>query len=351
MNHLVVDLMSRLKPHESERRLERFLQKLKFQDNVFLVFDKDVDGISSGVITLRAFEKMGIRISKTIPNFFDAKKFVDLKDFEAGIVVDVPTPLQENFLRKTKKKMLIIDHHPSRDVQSKNVFYINPRLANKEIYQPTSYVAYKLFSRFVDLRKEKWIAIMGTVGDYAFEDVKDLYKNHVKSKNKREIWKTQFGRAATRLNSAIAIYGPERSMEILKKSASFKTFFSNKKIEDAHKKFSKEFWSANVRVKKSSEFYPHLNLIFAQVSPKYNRISSALSSKISTEHPDSLVILAEKIGEKYKIHGRMQNGKMHVGDILRNFGGGGHRAAGACTIDSNDFVAFKRKLLLILEKK
>lgn len=336
---------------EFERRLEKFLQTLRFEDRIFLVFDKDVDGVASGVIAYYAFERMGIRISKTIPNFFDENKLHDLKDFQAGIVVDVPTPIQEKFLRKTKKKMLVIDHHPSHDVQSKNVFYVNPRLTRNEIYQPTSYTAFKLFSNFVDMKKERWIAIIGSVGDYAFKDVRDLYKNKVKVKNKRDIWKTSYGKAATWLNSAIALYGPQKAFEILKGCSSLENFFKNKKIESAHKKFSKEFWEANVRVNKESEFYPFINLIFAKMEPKYSRIGSALASRISTNHPNTLVILAEKMGNKYRVHGRMQSGKIHTGEILKNFGGGGHRQAGACIISVKDMPRFKKNLIEILKKK
>lgn len=244
-------------------RFQSFLKSLKFEDKTFLIFDGDVDGVSSGVITSYAFEKFGIKIAKAIPDFFVDGKFFDLKDFDAGVIVDVPTPTVERFLRKTKKKILIIDHHPSRDVQSKNVFFINPRLVRKEIYQPTSYTAFKLFSNFVDLEEKKWLAVVGTVGDYAFEDVKDLYKNKVKTKSKRDIWKTTYGKAATRLNAAIALYGAKKSFDIIKSCGSLKDFFANKKIENAHRKFSKEFWEANIKIKNNSEFYPIANLIFA----------------------------------------------------------------------------------------
>lgn len=342
--------MTMMKAVEFSRRLEKFIQSLKFEYKIFLVFDKDVDGVASGVIAHKALGKMGIKISQVIPNFFDDKKFAGLDGFDAGIIVDVPTPMQEKFLRKTKKKILVIDHHPSHDVQSKNVFYINPRLIKKEAYQPTSYIAYKLFSNFVAMKKEEWMAIVGTVGDYAFEDVKDLYKNKIKAKHKQEIWKTVYGRAATKLNSAIALYGADKAFGLLESCNSLKALLANRKIEDAHKKFSKEFWEANVKTKKSYEFYPAINLIFAQVDTKYNRIGSALSSRISTEHPNSLVILAQKMDKQYKIHGRMQSGRMHVGEILKNFGGGGHRTAGACTIDAGDFVDFKKKLIEILKK-
>jgi len=340
-----------MKQNEFFERFENFLHSLKFTDRIFLIFDKDVDGVSSGVVTLKAFSKFGIKFTEIIPNFFVEKKFVDLKNFDAGVIVDVPTPAIEKFLCRTRKKILVIDHHPSKDVQSKNIFYINPMLIRKELYQPTSYTAYKLFSNFVNMEKEKWMAIVGTVGDYAFEDVKDLLQNKIKMKDKRNIWRTEYGRAATRLNAAIALYGPEKSFEILKTCTSLKNFFANKKIEDAHKKFSKEFWEANIKVKRNSEFYPFINLIFAQVQPKYARITSALTSKISTEHHNTLVILAEKSGKKYRIHGRMQNGMIHVGDLLKNFGGGGHRNAGACVIPAKDLPKFKEKLMQILKEK
>lgn len=343
--------MKDLKSVEFERRFEKFLQSLKFEDKIFLVFDKDVDGVTSGVIAFRAFEKLGIKFAKTIPDFFVEKKFRNLKEFSAGVIVDVPTPMQENFLRKTKNKMLVIDHHPSNDMQSKNVFYVNPRLVEKEIYQPTSYTAFKLFSKFVSMKKEKWIAVIGTVADYAFKDVRDLYTGEVYAKRKEEIWKSKYGKASALLNSAIAVYGASKSFDMLKDCKSLNDFFKNRKIKNAHTKFSKEFWLKDKEFKRTTEFYPEANLIFSIVKTKYSRINSALASRNATLYPDRFVILAEKIDNKYKIHGRMQNGRIHVGEVLKKFGGGGHREAGGCTVDAQNLPKFKKKLIEILKKK
>jgi single-stranded DNA-specific DHH superfamily exonuclease len=339
----------KIRQNEFLKRFQSFLRSLRFEDKVFLIFDEDVDGVTSGLIAFRALERMGIKL-RVIPNFFVENKFQDLSGFDGGVIVDVPTQIQEKFLRKTHKKILVIDHHPSVDVGRENIFYINPRLAEKEIYQPASYVAYKIFSNFVEMKDMKWIAIVGSVGDYAFEDVKDLYKGKVKAK-KKDIWKTAYGRAATRLNAAIALYGSEKSFGILKNCNSLRSLFDNKQIKAAHEKFSKEFWEANINVKKNSEFYPAINLVFAIVEPKYARITAAISSKISSERPNTLVLLAEKIGKGYKIHGRMQSGRIHVGELLKNFGGGGHRNAGACNIQAGNLTFFKERVIRILGEK
>jgi single-stranded DNA-specific DHH superfamily exonuclease len=312
-----------------------------------LIFDKDVDGVSSAVITSFAFKKLGIKFTENIPSFFAERKFINLKNFDGGVIVDVPLQMQENFLRKTKKKILVIDHHPSGDIESKNIFYINPRLIRKDIYQPVSYVAYKFFSNYIGMKEVKWIAIVGTVGDYGFEDVKDLLQE-IKSKDK--IWMNKYGRAATRLNAAIAVYGPKRSFDILNNCKGLNSFLKNKKIKSAHKKFSNEFWKADKKLKSTAEVYPDVSLIFSKVEPKYSRITAALASKVSTVKQDYLVILAEKQGEKYKIHGRMQNKRYDVGEILKKFGGGGHKQAGACVIDAKDLAIFKKKLIEILRK-
>lgn len=340
-----------MKRKEFSKRFAGFVRNLRFEDKIFLVFDKDVDGVSSGAIVLRTFEKMGIKILKIIPDFFVENKFVDAKNFDAGVVVDVPTPTQEKFLKETKKKMLIIDHHPSRDFQSKNIFYINPRLIKKEIYQPTSYMAYKVFSEFVDLKNEKWIALMGTAGDYGFEDVKDLYKNEIEVKRKEDIWLTKYGRAASRLNAAIAVYGPAKALAILKKCKSLKDFFENREILNSHKKFSKEFWLSDSRLRRNLEFYPEADLIFAKVDAKYKPIPSALSSKLSTNYPNKLVVIAGKNENRYRVHARMQNGRINVGKLLKKFGGGGHRQAAACFVEEKDLLKFKKKLIGILRKK
>jgi len=337
-----------MKQSEFSKRFERFLRSLRFEDKVFLIFDGDVDGIVSCLITKIAFDKLGIKFSKITDGRFEKIKFSNLTNFDAGVVVDVPTGIQKKFLKTTKKKMLVIDHHPSEDMNSKNISYINPRLMKKEIYQPTSYVSYKLFSDFVDLKKIKWLAVVGTVGDYGFDDVKDIYKNEINVGRKEDIWKTNYGRAATRINAAIAVFGSEKAFGILKSCRSLGDIFRNKKFREAHKKFSKEFWSAERSMKKNSEFYADINLFFSIIEPKYSRITSALATKTGTTNPNSFVVLAERTGKKYNIHGRMQNGTIDVGGVLKNFGGGGHREAGGCTIDAKEMPFFKRRLIEIL---
>jgi len=335
-----------MKQNEFYKRFEIFLRNLKFEDKIFLVFDKDADGVSSGVLTLHAFEKMGIEFSKIFPSFFK-ESIPNMKKFSAGVVVDVPASLQKKFLLTTRKKMLIIDHHPSDDLESENISFINPRLIKKGIYQPTSYTAYNLFSDFVDLKKEKWIAIVGTVGDYAFSDVQDLYKNEVDARKKEEIWMTKYGRASTRLNATIVVEGPLKAFNILSKCRSLDDFSKNGKVTEAYKKYSNEFWRINKEIK--LEFYPN-GLIFAGIKSKYRSMQSAVSSRLSTKYPKKLILIAAKEGKTYRISARMQSGKFDVGKLMAEFGGGGHRQAAACTVKGKEIDIFKERLIKIVGK-
>jgi len=340
-----------LKISKFSHRFENFLHNLKFEDRIFLVFDTDVDGISSGVITLETFRKLGIKISKIIPCHFGEIKYLDVKNFDAGIIVDVPTDTQEKFLRKTNKKILYIDHHPFRDVNSKNVFYINPRLIKKDIYQPTSYTTYKLFSDFVGLDKVKWIAVLGTVGDYGFKDVKDLYKNTVKIKRKEKVTKNVFWKAAVRLDAAISVYGSKKTFHILEECTSLSDFFSNYKIKNAYKKFRKEVVKTKKSLKRNLEIYPDVKLIFCKLAPKYFRITSALATEIAVKNPNSFIVFARREGKIYKVSARMENGRIDAGKVMQKFGGGGHKAAAGCVVNAEDLLKFKKKLIEILRKK
>lgn len=304
-----------------------------------LIYDSDADGIASAALILFALEKLGKKVDETIPSLWGKIEKIKkkLKKFDKIITVDVPIDLIEKNLIDTKKEMLIIDHHPGKDLNSEKIILINPRLENSKIYQPTSYVVYKMF---LDLLKDKkWIATIGTVGDFGIEDCKDL----VKIKNKKSIWKSKFGGAATLLTSSANVLGAEKVLKILMKSRELKEFVTNKEILNASKKFEKELKRCKKEFEQNKEIYG--KIVMSKIKPKYRGICSVLITKYSTENPENIVFVFE-VNERKKIHGRCGSKKVDIGGLFRKIGiGGGHEAAGAGRLDGKDENMIKKIIL------
>jgi single-stranded DNA-specific DHH superfamily exonuclease len=325
----------------------QFLLKIKPKDRVALIYDNDVDGVSSAAIALAGLKKLKVgnieiahkdwKVANRLSSF--------IRRFDKGIVLDIPTPVIEKELKKIKNDLLVIDHHPSKDVSSKNVVYINPRLKRKEVYQPVSYLTYKIFSKVANMKDEEWLAVIGTVGDHGFEDCKDLLKKYLKIKKKEEVWETKLGKAAMLINSSIAVLDAEEILEILTSVKDLEELRKNKKIIFASRKFEEEFGRAKLEFKKNLEIYVDFNLIFSKIKPRFSRIGSTLSTYLATKYPNRLIIILEELNGNYKIHGRMENGRVHVGELLKKLcGGGGHREAGAGVVKENGLNEFKSNL-------
>jgi len=334
-------------PNEFSEKETQFLLRMKPTDRVILIYDADVDGVSSAAIALSGLKKLKMKNVKSAHRSWEVTNNLSelVGRFDKGIVLDVPTPLIEKHLKKVKKDLLVVDHHPSKDVSSKNVVYINPRLKRKEIYQPVSYLTYKIFSKVADMNEKEWLAVVGTVGDYGFEDCKDLLKNHLKIRKKEEIWKTKLGKTAMMINSSIAVLGSEKTLEVLASTKGLEEFRRNKRIIFSVRRFEKEFERAKFEFKKNLEIYVDFNLIFSKIKPKFPRLGSTLSTYLATKYPNKFIIILEELNGSYKVHGRMENGKIHVGKLLKKLSnGGGHREAGAGNIDKKELNKFKSNL-------
>ncbi|MEM7821666.1 MAG: DHH family phosphoesterase [Candidatus Aenigmatarchaeota archaeon] len=320
------------------------------EEKVALVYDTDVDGVVSAALILIVFKKMGKKIKKSIPmGFGDIERLkTRLKRFEKIITVDVPIDLIEKHLLDIEKKMLIIDHHPGKDLTSEKIILINPRMESPKIYQPTSYVVYKMFKNL--LKDKKWAAAVGTVGDLGVENCKDL----VKINSKKNIWKSKFGKAAMLLGASISVLGPEKTLQILLNSRNLEELVKNKKMISASKKFDQELERCEKEFEKNLESYGRI--LVSKIKPRYRGVCSALITKLSIENPENIIFVFEDKKNIIRIHGRNGSGEVDVGKLFRELKiGGGHEKAGAGNIDKKDEEKLKSeilsKLTVFMDKK
>lgn len=322
---------------------EKFLAQIKPEEKVVLLHHTDVDGISSGVVTYTGLKRIGVKVGKIMhadpENIL--KHPAEIKKFKIIISSDVPFD-NRDFIEK-EKKYLIIDHHTGEDLNGKDVVLINPRLEKENLYQSTSYVSYKFFSRMTNMRDVEWIAVIGAIADYSFKDCSDVISKYVKTKDVKRIWKTKFGKAAYMLNSAIHKFGIDETFKILISLKNVEELLKNKKIEEAHTEFLKQLKVAEKDFWKNAENYREM--IFSVIKTE-GRIGSTLSSQLSTKYPRKLIILARKRDGTYGINARWQNSRIGVDYLMKkacDIEGGGHPAAGGGSV--RNIKRFKEKLL------
>lgn len=322
---------------------EKFLSQISPEEKVLLLYHVDVDGITSGIITLTGLKRMGIKIGKILhPELGSFLKQSSLtKKFKTIVSTDVP--FDRKSLLEKNKKYLIIDHHIGEDLNGESVVFINPRLEKKDLYQSSSYISYKFFSKMVDIEDVEWLAVVGAIADYSLKDCSDLLLKYAKTKNRENIWKTKFGMTANMINSTIHKFGIDETFKIILSLKNVEDIFKNKKILEAHKEFlvelkktEKEFW-------KNAE--TRGDLLFSVIKAE-GRLGSTLSSQLSTKYPEKLIVIARKRKGAYGINARWQKPKIGVDYLMKkacDIEGGGHPAAGGGSV--RNIKKFKETLL------
>ena len=344
-----------MKIEEQFRKGEEFIGNLKPSDKVILVHHKDCDGTYSAAIATIALQRLGKKLNKVITGTTEKSEEIvkAIKNYDKAIIVDIGIDLLFKQLNKTDKEILYIDHHIPVDKElSENIVYINPRLEDNDIYQPATYVVYKFFSQLVDLSDKEWLAVVGTIGDYGYEDCRDLLDRYIKVKEKGGIWKTKYGKVVIETVGAATEIGFGKLLEILIEADSFEELSRNKGIKAAYKKYENLYESAKKQFWKNAEKFDDANLIFSVLSSKVERVGSAIATETSTKYPDKIIFLLERIEGFYKIHARYQRGKINLGKMLREMGvGGGHGPAAGGKIKTKELADFKKKLLDELESR
>lgn len=125
----------------------------------------DVDGLSAGLLTVRALERLGAQPIVCLPSKGehvhspsmrarlmglrgDALIVLDMGSRAGPIVPGLPT--------------IVIDHHDARERPDGAVFVT---AAGREPVAPTALIAYLLWSPLVTLDDVGWLALLGTQGD------------------------------------------------------------------------------------------------------------------------------------------------------------------------------------------
>ncbi|MGC8812663.1 MAG: DHHA1 domain-containing protein [Candidatus Aenigmatarchaeota archaeon] len=336
-----------------------FIERIKSSDKIFLIYHKDLDGLMSALIFVRCMKKNGVKIHKKVASSNEEIEGVikKVKGFDKILIFDIDISYMKKYLVELNKDILIVDHHPPRsNLNTKRIVYINPRLSKPKIYQPTSYVTYKLLSRICNMKNEEWLAVLGVVSDYAFEDCKDLVKKWLRIKKKDSLQRTKIWKEVEELVGIISEINFSRTLTLLENAKSLEDFKKNKVVRKAAGKYiknirkcEKSFWE-NVREFKRS------NLILSEVETRHREIASLISTRMVRKFPGKVLVVLRKVGKKYAVHARYHGSKeIELGKIMEKCakglnGGGGHPYAAGAAIKIKNREIFEKRLIEELGK-
>lgn len=337
------------------KKIKDFLD-LAPKKKIAIISDNDADGITSAV-QLKFYldsKKVESKIffydhyikqlsypKQTFIEFNPEKTFfLDLSDgFVSQIVADLGNSIGP---------FISIDHH-QREVVNGNAFksiVIKPSSFSE--VEPSKYPVSKMVFDLFGGRD--WICAIGLIGDVSDKNWPD-FMNKVKTKYKLTQKKvTELEEIVTCISSQYTEKINSLSdflIEAKGPSSLFKSdYVGLKKLFDARIKILKEVF------KTEAECFDDVNICFFKCD---NRFSSKMSTVLSMEHPNKVLIVYEKPGDSIKCSIRRQDYRVNCGELAKfailgipDSRGGGHIPAAGAQFPPEYLEQFKKQARMYL---
>ncbi len=299
---------------------------------VLVLHHTDTDGICSAAL----FERLAppadytFRPTAYLSNYstqgYDALVFLDLSG---------------DGTYKGHKPILIIDHHGVYKKKMANGVVAKPQFYSK--VKPYKYPAVKMVNDLLDAPKELgWLVAIGLTGDISDEQWKTFVK-------KVGISKKDLLLAVRMIDSGrqIGLNELKEASQIVRQADSIDDIF-NSKLRSYFNRVDKELNKLREAYKRRAE--RHGNILLFEIKTKF-LLGSTLSTIVSFETPDKIIILYRKSGDWISINARHQGDKYKVNELLekaiKGFSGaiaGGHPPAAGASVRRKDFDLFKKRL-------
>ena len=331
-----------------------FVKSIKASDRVLIVHHADVDGFASGALFDLAVKSLGVgRVymrASDVEGLKDVLSQVKADEYDVVIVLDIDMPAANSEYERLGVRTLVVDHHMVRACYAKNVTCVNPRLADPDVYQPVSYVAYKMLQGVGRIADMEWLAALGAVADFAFKDCRDMLDKWIDIESVDELTGTDMWEVSKILFGAIILssipsenISARQIIDVLENSKSPKDVVSSEVISYASMRFNETYAQVKKQFWDNSETRGWV--VIGVIDTPYRRIGSAVVTDISVERKDSAVFLLSKRGDKYRVSARWQNSPVHLGEFMaKHFGGGGHRNAAGGSISESQLAEFKERV-------
>lgn len=338
----------------------QFFSGIKHGDKVAIIHGHDMDSICSAAICyMLAKDIFGADVTTVASqfNFTVTSDSLEKVEPKFTVFVDLAEIPQQVFYRMSQfGKVLVVDHHPPK--KYRDIFYSNPRLYEKNIYMPTSYVAYRIFSEYSNDKKALLIGCLGTLADHGakqnadiFETLKKFYPRllgRAKPDDDKLFAKSSIGDLVSIINSSSIVgkrTGVETALRALIKMKSPNEIFNGSFKEaqvllNSHKKFTIEYKRIMKNFLEKKSIFG--NIVFYEIDSEMN-LKSILASWVQKMFRQKIIAIVQKTNDSYDISFRRGAGvKEDLGQFAQqairgipNASGGGHEAAAAARIPKN----------------
>jgi len=362
----------RMKKLIVEKTIKPAINFIKNIENpkVVIIHHDDSDGCCSGAILALLIKK----IYGFFPKMFSTEcssgltlnvvEEVEKETPDFVILADIPA-LPVKLLRKLnkKRKILVIDHHPYE--KYRNAIYCNPILY-KNIYLPTSYLAYKIYKSITGLKDICWIAGTGVLGDNGvkncvdiFEEIKNSFHklvDEVDLENMALFENSLLGELAKIVDSAKIVKGKEGAefvSKVLLKKNHNEILNGRKESKTLLKWYDstrKEFERLIGDFKKNKKFVGK-NIIFYEIKSKY-KVKSSIGIRLTKFLDKEILVIGQNNGKYLDLSFRKgKEVKIDLGnftkEMIKNVPesfGGGHTEAAAARLPKRHLKRFIKNL-------
>jgi single-stranded DNA-specific DHH superfamily exonuclease len=326
-----------------------------------LIHHTDADGICSGVIASKIFErfigrKIELRLSSdehTLPD--SIINLLREKRISHVVTTDIAVDESPSQLAKIAKfaKVLVLDHHPIHKMNAHNVTIIKPPMFSKIDSGDycASKLCYDLGKEIVYIHDLDWIASVGILGDAGYKVWRSFVDSALRKlelKPQKDIWRSEIGKAATAISAAVSYDRKNIALCFETVSEAGIPQQITKKLEPFSQKIRKaisdELW-------KLSKTKPVDGIIFHKISSRYD-VKGAVSTMSSFKMPNKTLVVCQQNGKMIDISARRQDRKVAVNNLLieatrclQNASAGGHIPAAGARILAKDWETFKQRII------
>ncbi len=345
-----------------------FIESIKPKDKIAIVHGHDSDSICSAAIIYKLIKKLVKVDAELVVSEFNSilteKTFSKIKKVNPKytIIVDIPDMSVEILTKlRNVSKVLVIDHHMPKGYVK--IAYVNPRIYDRESYLPATYLCYKIYEDFFDIKDILWIAGIGTLADMGMKNCLDLFDklkadkelvDDFKAVDETLIEKSLLGKLTQMIEGSMVVKdvaGSIFSLKVLLESKNYKDVLKNKTLRGYYNLVEKEFKKTEDDFKKNKKIIDSLMLY--EIKSKL-KIKSSFAGYTQKFFDDKVLIVYQKEGKYF--NASLREGRNLEIDLdrlaresirdIKDSRGGGHPQAAGSRVPISQFKRFVENLRL-----
>ena len=332
----------------TKQQARDFLENIKPEEKVSIVYHNDLDGFSSGIFLKKFLVSRGIKNLETFASRLEAGPFSsfrgDLDSSDKIIIVDLgPNAVREEIERIQDKSILFIDHHQKTEELPESVLEYD-RL--DEGYIPASRMVFELLED--SLEKFRWFSVLGVLSDEGqfYEENLKFLNDFVQSIG------MDLGKYKVEFSNPLIyflIYLRENAPKAFKLLEELESFEDVLKLEKYYSPVKEE---ADFFIKDFEKNHEVLGkVLYYFFAPKF-KVKVPVINYIASKHFEETIIFASVVGDTASFSARNQSGRINVIEVLeealgglKNSSSGGHPRAAGGRVHKEDLEKFKQNLL------